>query len=177
MARPKQYRARPGISMMEMLIVVAALGIIGAMAIPMFSGTDVTRLTSAASVLAADLDAARAESIAHSEDQRYIVFDNDHRTWYLAANSDTATPIDQPDSGMPYRRTLGTSDLKQLLGVTIDSYDLDTTSETNDNKLGFGIYGQTDQSVDATITLASGDRRLTLTVNATTGEVTIGQVD
>lgn len=177
MARPKHDRVRHGVSMMEILIVVAVLGIIGAMAVPMFSATDVTRLTSAASVLAADLDAARAESIAHSEDQRYVVFDNDHRTWYLAASSDTATPIDHHDSGMPYSRTLGTGDLQQLLGVTIDHYDLDTTSETSDNKLGFGIYGQTDQSDDATITLASGDRRLTLTVNATTGEVMIGQVD
>ena len=163
--------------MMEALIVVAVLGIIGAMALPMFSASEITRLTSAASVLAADLDAARAESIAHSEDTRYIVFDNDDRTWYLAANSDTATAINHPDSGLPYSRTLGTSDLQQLQGVTIDSYSLDTTSETNDNKLGFGIYGQTDQTADATITLASGDRRLTLTINATTGEVTIGQVN
>ncbi len=162
--------------MMEALIVVAVLGIIGALALPMFSGTDATRLTSAANVLAADLDAARAESIAHSEDLRFIVFDDDDRTWYLAADSDTTTPIDHPDSGMPFSRTLGASSLQQLLGVTIDGYDLDTSSETNDNKLGFGLYGQTDQTSDATITLASGDRRLTLTVNATTGEVTIGQV-
>lgn len=163
--------------MLEMLIVVAVLGIIGSMAIPMFSGTDVTRLTSAASVLVADIDAARAESIAHSEDLRYIVFDNDNLTWHLAAASDTTTPIDHADSGQPYSRTLGASDLKQLAGVVIDSYSLDTASETNDNKLGFGIYGQTDQTDDPTITLAVGDRRLTLTVNATTGEVTIGQVN
>eukprot|EP00752_Nemacystus_decipiens_P016719 g14957.t1 len=176
MARQKAQPVRRGVSLLEMMIVVAVLGIIGALAVPMFSATDATRLTSAASVLAADLDAARAESISHSEDPRYIVFDNDDRTWHLAADSDTATPINRPDSGMPYSRTLGTSDLQQLLGVTVDSYDLDTSSETNDNKLGFGIYGQTDQASDATITLASGDRRLTLTVNSTTGEVTIGQV-
>lgn len=159
------------------MIVVAVLVIIGAMAVPMFSNTDVTRLTSAASVLAADIDAARAESIAHSEDLRYIVFDNNNLTWHLAGESDTTTPIDHPDSGQPYARTLGASNLTQLAGVTIDSYDLDTTSETNDNKLGFGIYGQTDQTNDPTITLRSGDNVLTLTVNATTGEVTIGQVN
>lgn len=159
------------------MIVVAVLGIIGAMAVPMFSATDATRLTSAASVLAADIDAARAESIAHSEDLRYLVFDNNDRTWYVAAESDTTTPIDHPDTNQPYSRTLGSNDLQQLMGVTVDSYELDTTSETDDNKLGFGIYGQTDQTSDPTITLRSGDNVLTLTVNATTGEVTIGQVN
>lgn len=163
--------------MLEMLIVIAALGIIGALAAPMFSATDVTRLTSAASVLASDIDAARAESIAHSEDLRYIVFENDNLTWRLAAASDTTTPIDHPESGTPYQRTFGNSDLRQLEGVTIDNYTLDTTSETNDNKLGFGIYGQTDQTSDATITLRSGDHTLTLTISAATGEVTIGQVN
>lgn len=159
------------------MIVVAVLGIIGAMAVPMFSATDATRLTSAASVLAADIDAARAESIAHSDDTRLLVFDNNGVTWHIAAASDTTTPINHPDTGRPYSRSLGTSGLQQLQGVTIDSYDLDTASETNDNKLGFGIYGQTDQTSDATITLRSGVNVLTLTVNATTGEVTIGQVN
>lgn len=163
--------------MLEMMIVVAVLGIIGALAVPMFSATDATRLTSAASVLAADIDAARAESIAHGEDTRVIVFDNDGLTWHLAAASDTTTPINHPTTGQPYRRTLGQGALQQLLGVTIDSYDLDTASETNDNQLGFGIYGQTDQADDATITLAAGERRLTLTINASTGEVTIGQMN
>ena len=163
--------------MLELMIVVAVLGIIGAMAAPMFSATDATRLTSAASVLAADIDVARAESIAHSEDLRFIVFDNDDRTWHIAAASDTTTPIDHPENGLPYRRTLGVSALQQLQGVTIDSYNLDTASETDDNKLGFGIYGQTDQTTDPTIILRSGVNVLTLTINATTGEVTIGQVN
>lgn len=177
MARSKHNPAKRGVSMLEMMIVVAVLGIIGAMAVPMFSATDATRLTSAASVLAADIDVARAESIAHSEDTRLMVFDNNGRTWHIAAASDTTTPINHPENGQPYSRTLGVSELQQLMGVTVEGYDLDSASETNDNKLGFGIYGQTDQTDDATITLASGERRLTLTVNATTGEVTIGQVN
>lgn len=163
--------------MLELMIVVAVLGIIGAMAVPMFSATDATRLTSAAQVLAADIDAARAESIAHSEDTRMLVFDDDDLTWHIAASSDPTTPISHADTGRPYLRSFGVSELKQLQGVTIDSYDLDSASEMNDNKLGFGIYGQTDQTTDPTITLRSGDNILTLTINATTGEVTIGQVN
>ncbi|MBX2851892.1 MAG: prepilin-type N-terminal cleavage/methylation domain-containing protein [Phycisphaeraceae bacterium] len=177
MASNLMQSARRGLTMLELMIVVAVLGIIGAMAVPMFSATDATRLTSAASVLAADIDAARAESIAHSDDTRLLVLDNDGLTWHIAAASDSTTPINHPTTGQPYRRSFGTGELKQLQGVTIDSYSLDTASETNDNKLGFGIYGQTDQTSDAAITLRSGDTVLTLTVNPSTGEVTIGQVN
>ncbi|MFK7788994.1 MAG: Tfp pilus assembly protein FimT/FimU [Phycisphaeraceae bacterium] len=177
MARNLRQPVRRGVSMLELMIVVAVLGIIGAMAVPMFSATDATRLTSAASVLAADIDAARAESIAHSDDLRLLVFDEDDVSWHIAAASDTTTPINHPETGLPYSRTLGTGALKQLQGVTIDSYDLDSASETDDHKLGFGIYGQTDQTANPTITLRSGVNVLTLTINATTGEVTIGQVN
>ena len=128
-------------------------------------------------MLAADIDAARAESIAQSDDTRVLVFDANDLTWHMAAASDTTTPINHPDTGLPYTRSFGSNELKQLAGVTIDSYSLDAPSETSDNKLGFGIYGQTDQTSDATITLRSGDNVLTLTINATTGEVTIGQVN
>lgn len=177
MERRKNNWANHGVTLLEMMIVVAILGIIGAIAAPMFASTDATRLTAAASVLAADIDAARAESIAHSDDTRLIIFDNNDLTWHIVAASDITTPINLPDSGQPYSRTLGNRALKQLQGVTVDSYSLDAASETDDNKLGFGIYGQTDQTADATITLRSGDSVLTLTVNASTGEVTIGQVN
>ncbi|MEM6504364.1 MAG: prepilin-type N-terminal cleavage/methylation domain-containing protein [Planctomycetota bacterium] len=177
MASNRRQPNRRAVSMVEMMIVVAVLGIIGALVAPMFSATDATKLTAAANVLAADLDAARAESMAHSEDTRYLVFANDDVTWHIAATSDTTTPINHPDTGLPYSRSLGSNGLRQLLGVTVDSYSLDAASESSDNKLGFGIYGQTDQTSNATITLRSGDNVITLTVNATTGEVAIGQVN
>ena len=163
--------------MIEMLIVVTILGIIGALALPMFTGTDQSRLRGAASILAADIDAARAESIAHAEDTRFLVFNSGAGTWHIAPTSDTTTPINHPDSGRPYSRTIGQGSLDQLDGVTIQSYSLDTASETGDNKLGFGIYGQTDQTADATITLAAGGNTITLTISAATGEVTIGEIN
>jgi len=177
MAGQSHHLRQRGLTMIELMIVVAVLGIIGAMALPMFSGTDQTRLRSAASVLAADLDAARAESIAHAEDPRTVVFDTATNSWHIAATSDTTTPIDHPDSGQPYTRTLGSRELQQLTGVSITAYSLDAASETDDNKLGFGIYGQTDQTTDATITLAAGSNTITLTISASTGEVTIGPLN
>lgn len=177
MPRQNRQLVRRGVSMLELMIVVSILGIIGALALPMFTGTDATRLRAAANVLAADLDAARAESIAHGENLRLVVFDDTNHAWHIAAASDDTTPINHADTGQPYLRTIGTSGLKQLQGVTISAFDLDTASETDDNKLGFGLYGQLDQTTDATITLAAGSSTITLTVNAETGEVTIGEID
>lgn len=164
------------LTLLELMIVVAVLAIIGALAIPLFAASDQSRLRGAANVLASDLDAARAESIGHAEDPRFVVFDTDNGTWHIAPTSDTTTPINHPETGRPYTRTLGQRDLQQLSGITIADYNLDTDSETNDNKLGFGIYGQTDQTNDATITLAANGMTLTLTVSAGTGEVTIGEI-
>jgi len=163
--------------MVELMLVVAVLGIIGALALPMFTGTDVTKLKAAARVLASDIDAARAESIAHGEDPRVLVLDDTHHAWHLAAASDPDTPIRHADTGRPYARTLGVGPLRQLDGVRIHAYDLDTDSQTNDHRLGFGLYGQTDQASDPTITLAAGNNTLTLTIHATTGEVTIGDIN
>jgi hypothetical protein len=49
--------------------------------------------------------------------------------------------------------------------VSIQSYSLD-----GDDKLVFGIYGETDQTTPATITLEVGGNSLTVQVDSTTGE-------
>ena len=55
--------------------------------------------------------------------------------------------------------------------VESQSVDLD-----GDDELGFGLYGQLDQTTAATITLAAGDATVTLTLDPATGEVTIGPI-
>lgn len=157
--------------MVEMMITVTILGIIGALAAPMLSPNDTTKLRSAASILAADLDACRAESIAHGEDPRLIVFNTTTETYHLATSSDPGTPLAHPTSGGDYSVHFGSTDTAQLEGVTIRS-----ASVGGDNQLGFGIYGQLDQAGNATITLTAGNANITLTLDAATGEVTIGEL-
>lgn len=157
--------------MVEIMITVTILAIIGALAAPMLSPNHTTKLRSAASLLAADLDACRAESIAHGEDTRVIVFDTDAEAYHLAPSSDPNTPLDHPTSGGEYTVQFGITETAQLKGVTIQS-----VSVGGDDQLGFGIYGQLDQTTDATITLESGGITLTLTLDAATGEVSIGEL-
>lgn len=160
-----------GTSLIELMTVISVMAIVGAIVVPALSGTKGSKLRSAAAILAADLDAARAESIAHGEDPRVMVFDTATNTYHLAAASDNATPLTNPVSGLPYRVSYGSSDTTQLKNVTIQSVSLG-----GDNVLGFGLYGQLDQTADATITLECDGATITVTLDAASGEVTIGDL-
>lgn len=153
------------------MITVSIIGIIGALAAPMLRPPHTTKLRSAAALLAADLDACRAASIAHGEDPRLIVFDTATETYHIAASSDPDTPLAHPTSGGDYTVRFGTDDTAELEGVTLQSI-----SVGGDSQLGFGIYGQLDQATDATITLTAGNANITLTLDAATGEITIGEL-
>lgn len=151
--------------------MVAVLSIISALAVPMFRGQDTTQLREAAKLLAADLDAAKFESMTHADDLRLVVFDTTNHTYHIAAASDPTTPITNPVDGQPYLVDFGEGRASALGIVQIQSVDLD-----GDDELGFGLYGQLDQATTATITLAANDAELTLTLDPATGESVIGQI-
>ena len=154
-----------------MLIVVLVLAICAAIAVPKVGEDASTKLTSAARQLAADLAFAQIESISHSDDLRVIVFNTAQGQYSIAAASDTATPITHPVTKNPYLVKFGGSGAYEMTGVTISN-----VSVGGDDELKFGQYGQLDQAVAATITLACNGRSIVITVNATTGEASIGNV-
>ncbi|MEM9418108.1 MAG: prepilin-type N-terminal cleavage/methylation domain-containing protein [Planctomycetota bacterium] len=165
-------RQQAGYTIAEMLVVVAVLSIISALAVPMFRGQDATQLREAAKLLAADLDAAKVESMTHADDLRLVLFDTTNHTYHIAAASDPNTPITNPMGRQPYLVDFGQGRAAALSLVQIHSVDLD-----GDDELGFGLYGQLDQATPATITLAANDARLTLTLDPATGEATIGEIE
>ena len=161
-----------GYTLIEMVIVASILGISAAMVIPTLGATDVSRLKGAAEVLAADLSAAQVESIAHGDDIRLMLFDTENDTYYIAATSDTDTPITNPIGNAAYQVVFGQGSATQFKGVTIQS-----VSVGGDDMLGFGVYGELDQTTAATITLANNGKTITLSVEPYSGEVSIGEVE
>ncbi len=157
--------------MIEIMVVVTVLSIASALVLPMFRDQGATQLRSAAKLLAADLDAAKVESLTHGDDPRVVVFNTTTHTYHLAAASDPTTPITNPFDRKPYAVTFGTGRAAALGMVDIQSVSLD-----GDDELGFGLYGQLDQTTPATITLAADDATLTLTLDPDTGETTIGPI-
>ncbi|MEM9914827.1 MAG: hypothetical protein AAF911_07700 [Planctomycetota bacterium] len=171
MSRSAPNPSTRGFTITEILVMVAVLSIASALAVPMFRDQGPTQLRSAAKLLAADLDAAKVESLTHGDDPRLVVFDTTNHTYHLAATSDPATPITNPVDRQPYLVDFGLGRAAALGMVEIQSVDLD-----GDDELGFGLYGQLDQTTAATITLAAGDATVTLTLDPATGEATIGPI-
>ena len=152
-------------------MVVLILSIVASLAVPRLGDTATTKVRSAAQVLAADLAFAQIESIAHSDDLRLVVLDPTNHRYHIAKASATSTPLTNPITKQPYRVTFGQSDAASLSGVTISG-----STVGGDNQLKFGAFGQIDQGTDATITLSCDGFTCTLTIHATTGAVTVGDI-
>lgn len=159
-------------TLIEVLLIVLLLAVTAALAAPMFSGDDATKLRAAAQVLIADLAFAQMESIAHGDDPRVVVFDTVNHGYYIAAESDDETPITNPVGNLPYQVRFGQGAAANWAGVTISTLELDD----EDDILGFGIYGQLDQPDPAAITLSCNSSTITITLDPVTGEASVGEV-
>ena len=159
-------------TLFELMVVLLILAIVATLAAPMFGQTKITRLRSAAEVLVADLGFAQVESIAHGDSLRVVVFDQNDNSYRIATAAEPTTPITNPVGNLPYVMTVGTGRASELDGVTIQSYSLG-----GDDQIQFGIYGQLDQTADATVTLGLAGKSVTVTVNATNGEASIGSIE
>jgi len=165
------------------MIVVMIIGIAAALALPMLTQDTSTKVIAAAQLLAADLAYAQIESIAHGDDPRVVVFDNTNHKYFITTESAiaaavgaggtalTATPITNPVGNTNYVTTFGKTRALALTGVQIGAYALG-----GDNQLKFLIYGQTDMSANATITLTCSGKSITVTVDPVSGEASIGNV-
>jgi hypothetical protein len=121
-------------------------------------------------MLAADLEFAQNESIAHTDDPRIVKFDTvDDGYRITSVNASPADmPVDDPISGEPFLVAFGTGRAETLSGVTIQGFSLG-----GDDSIQFDAYGTPDQTTDATITLACGPSTMTIQVASGTGEVSI----
>jgi prepilin-type N-terminal cleavage/methylation domain-containing protein len=155
-------------SLVELLIVVVLVAIAATVAIPMLAGTDATRLRAAAQLLMADVAFAQMESITHADDPCVVTFNQANNSYTIARSSAPATPIADPDTNEPYVTKFGIGRAAELAGVSIQGYSLG-----GDNQLAFGIYGQTDQSTPAVITLQAGGQTVTVRVDSTSGEASL----
>ncbi len=171
----KSIRARSnpaGFTLIEMLIVVSIIAIAAALVVPMLGDTSASKLRGAAGMLVADVSFAQIETVAHGDDKRMMVFDNENDRYHIAAESDTTMPITNPINGQAYLIDYGTGTTTSLEGVTINGYSLN-----GDNLLGFDVYGGLDQATDATITLGCEGASITITIDAETGEGMIGAIN
>ena len=169
----RDRQARPGFSLVEILTVVAILGIVSAIALPTLSGTAESRLRGAARMLAADLSFAQAQSMTDGEHLRVVVFDPDDNAYRIAIAGAPEKPIQDPIRKQPHVTRYGEGRVSHLAGVEIDSVNFSDDDGDGLPELAYQLYGNLDHGEPATIVLRHGDRTLTVTVDPDTGEASV----
>lgn len=76
------HRARAALTLIELLLTIAVLGILAAILIPQLTGDLPERLSAGAQVVAADLDYARSLAVANNGSYR-ITFEPNNNRYYL----------------------------------------------------------------------------------------------
>jgi prepilin-type N-terminal cleavage/methylation domain-containing protein len=166
--------ARRGVTLVELVVVLVCLSLAAAIVLPGFNSLPSIGLRSAAEALVADLEYAQQQSMAHSDDCRAVVFDPATNSYWIAPGSNpvAAGAIPHPVDKLPFVSEFGAGRLSHLGMVRIESCDAG-----GDNRIVFRSLGQLDQTNAARIVLASGQRRITITLDPTTGEATIGNMN
>lgn len=160
--------ARWGFTLVELLIVLVVLAIVAALALPSAESTITSKLIGAARMVAADLEFAQSDSIAHAADPRVFRIDQANDQYWIAPVSDVNSPIDDPGSRSAFRITFGEGKASAMSGITISSYDF-----AGDDELRFDRFGSPDQTTVATLELSCAGRTMTISVAPQTGEVSV----
>jgi prepilin-type N-terminal cleavage/methylation domain-containing protein len=160
---------RRGFSLFELTIVVLVIGVIAAIFVPAV-GTNLrsSRLSTAANVLASDIEYCQSECITRPSAPRSIIFDTINEKYTLQDNNGAV--ISHPADSLPFINDFATGRNAQLSGVTLVSIVVGAGTM---NVLTFDAYGRPVITADMAIKLQYGTSTMTITVKKGTGEVAI----
>lgn len=184
--RSRPTPSRRGLTLIEILITVAILGILAAAVIPQFGATAPDQVRGAAQIVAADIDYAR--SLAISTNSTYMITFQMSRNGYVLTHSGTNTSLDVlPDN--PFRKP--SDDPNSLVvilsdfphvgsGATIAAVVTDEPSPQEVTSIEFDTLGQTTRKQPTIIWLSSQagaeDIYLPIEINPVTGLTTMGEI-
>ena len=150
-----------GFTLIEIVLVVVIMAIVAGLAIPMMTSATSSQISSAANIIAADLEYAKSMAIGRQK-VYYVVFDESSESYHL---EDTNGTIDHPvKKGFKY--IMDFSSDSRVGEVEIASADFGGS-----NTVAFDYLGSPDNG--GTIVLQAGDRSMTITVAPVTGYITI----
>ncbi|MHC4394067.1 MAG: GspH/FimT family pseudopilin [Planctomycetota bacterium] len=165
--RKDRYRlpnAGCGFTLVEVLIVAVILCVAAAMIIPMMSSAASMQISSAANMIAADLEYAKSMAISRGQNFS-VVFDKTAES-YRIENQDGDIIPHPVKKGFDYEVSFSSD--SRLNKVDIADVDFNSTSEVK-----FDYLGTPDNGGD--ITLQAEGVIVTITVESVTGFITISQ--
>lgn len=157
-------RPRRAFTLIEALITVVIVSVAAGIAVDLFRDTRLEALAAAVRILNADLDYARASSLASPGDPIVLRAASGGTGYWLARASDPATPIVGPNGSI--RVTFGQGRAESCPGVRL--------TLSGGTELRFGPFGGvTDPVPTLAFTLLDGTERATAVPDAFTGDVSV----
>jgi Tfp pilus assembly protein FimT len=173
-------------TLIEVLLVVALMAILAGLVIPNANPSILEQLRSSASIVAADLDYARSQSVTYGSEFR-VTFRRDDGEYEIehvgtnpALDDVLRNPFDE-ESSSTSRYLVVLADLPslgpQVRFAAVSTIDADGEPQSSVDDVTFGPLGETSRSQDTRIWLAVGSgpsaRTITIRVNSVTGLATV----
>jgi len=158
---------RRAFSLINMLITVAVMAIVAAAIMPSIASGNQVGVTSAAYLLASDLEYAQSLSLASPEDPAALRVDPAAGAYWIARAASPDEPIMRSNGRDPYRVVLGEGDAAPARGVGI------ALTGAEDDTVAFDGFGRPTTLEDIAVTLASPDGVRLVRIDADTGAVSI----
>ncbi|CAN5735063.1 hypothetical protein BH11PLA1_BH11PLA1_06450 [soil metagenome] len=174
---------RRAFTLIEMTIVVALMGLAGALVIPSMGSVGALRVQAALRTLVSDITFAQSDAIAFQQ-KRAIVFDTVNNTYSLlavqGATLDATTQMMYDPSKRDGKYTVRFSD-KGYAGATLSAVTMNGSTATAlvFDELGTPVVSAaSDQpTTGGSITLSAPDSRWSIVVDAFTGRVSVRKLE
>jgi len=155
------------ITLVEILITVALIGILAALAMPQFTSVEPLRAQAAASILRSDIEMAQVLCMSEPDNPVVVRFDTSSASYWLAEADTPDTPITRQDNGQPYSVTFGAD-----RAIAAENFSI-SLSDVPDDTLQFNTSGGlTDFTLNPVITLSGATDTIELHIAPTTGRIT-----